>query len=92
MKGNAGLRSTPSYLGFVLVKGHPVRRLDLGPAAAINDAALKWRAAIVKQQVSPAASTLRRLVWEPVSRQIPAETDTVIIAPDGLLTAIPWAA
>ena len=91
-KGNAGLRSTPSYAGFVLTKGRPVERLDLGPAAAINDAVQEWRAAIVKGRTSPAALTLRRLVWEPVARHLPAQTSTVIIVPDGLLTAVPWAA
>jgi CHAT domain-containing protein/tetratricopeptide (TPR) repeat protein len=91
-KGNAGLRFTPSYAGFVLAKGRPVERLDLGPAAAINDAVKQWRAAIVEGRTSPAAHTLRRLVWEPIARRLPAETNTVVIAPDGLLTAIPWAA
>jgi len=92
IKGDAGLRFTPSYVGFVLAKGSPVQRLDLGPAAAINDAVQQWRAAIVNPRTSPAADKLRRLVWEPIARRLPAKTNTVIIVPDGLLTAVPWAA
>ncbi len=92
IKGFNGLKYTPSYAGFVLAKGKPVQRLDLGPAAAINQAVQEWRAAIVKRHTSPAAATLRRLVWEPLARHFPPETNSVIIVPDGLLTAVPWAA
>ena len=91
-KGNAGLHFIRSYAAFVLAKGRPVERLDLGPTTAINDAVKEWRAAIVEGRASPAAHTLGRLVWEPIARRLPAETSTVVIVPDGLLTAIPWAA
>ncbi len=91
-KADAGMRSTPSYMGFVLAKGRPVQRLDLGPATAINEAVQDWRAAIVQRRTSPATATLRHLLWEPIARHLPAETKTVLIVPDGLLTAIPWAA
>ena len=92
IKGNAGLHFTTSYVGFVLARGRPVRRVDLGPAAAIDQAVREWRAAIVKGQPSAAAGTLRRLVWEPMARQFPTSTRTVVIVPDGFLTAISWAA
>ena len=32
----------------------------------------------------------RHLVWEPMARQFPTSTRTVVIVPDGFLTAIPW--
>jgi CHAT domain-containing protein len=35
---------------------------------------------------------LRELVWEPVRKQFPAGTKTVLLAPDGDLTQLPWAA
>ncbi len=92
VKGDAGLRYIISYVGFVLAKGRPIQRLDLGPARPINEAVQQWRAAIVQRRTSPAADTLRHLVWEPMARHLPAKTRTVIIVPDGLLTAIPWAA
>jgi CHAT domain-containing protein len=92
IKGKKGDRRTPSYVGFVLVKGRPVERVDLGSAQPIDDAVAQWRKAIVARQPSPADATLSRLVWEPMAQHFPPETTTVIIAPDGALTAIPWAA
>ena len=92
VKGRNGERRTPSYVGFVLGKGRPVQRVDLGPAQPIDEAVAQWRKAIVALQLSAAAETLRRRVWEPLAQHIPSQTITVIIAPDGLLTAIPWAA
>ena len=92
IKGKKGERRTPSYVGFVLSKGQPVRMVDLGPAQPIDDAVARWRQAIVRGQDSPAAADLRRLVWEPLARHLPTGTTTVILAPDGSLSGIPWAA
>jgi tetratricopeptide (TPR) repeat protein len=92
VKGKKGRRWTPSYVGFVLAKGRPVERIDLGPARPIDEAVAQWRAAIVARRPSPAAESLRRLVWEPLARQFLPGTETVFIAPDGALTALPWAA
>jgi CHAT domain-containing protein len=69
-----------------------VQLVDLGPAQPIEDAVAQWRKEIVARQPSAAAETLRRRVWEPLAQHIPAQTTTVIISPDGGLTAIPWAA
>ena len=87
-----GERRTPSYVGFVLSTGRPVQRVDLGPAQPIDEAVAQWRTSIVARQRNAAAETLRRRVWEPLAQHIPSQTTTVIIAPDGSLTAIPWAA
>ena len=92
VKGKNGERRTPSYVGFVLARGRPVQRVDLGPAQPIDEAVAEWRKAIVARQPDAAAETLRRRVWEPLAQHIPSQTTTVIIAPDGSLTAIPWAA
>src|SRR5262249_28904070 len=45
VKGEKGERRTPSYVGFVLVKGRPVRRVDLGPVGPIDEAVQTWRQA-----------------------------------------------
>jgi CHAT domain-containing protein/tetratricopeptide (TPR) repeat protein len=90
--GAKGPRRTPGYVGFVLSKGRPVRMVDLGPARPIDDAVAQWRQAIIRGQDSPAASDLRRLVWEPLARHLPEGTTVVYLAPDGPLSSIPWAA
>ena len=94
VKGKNGERRTPSYVGFVLARGRPVRCVDLGPAQPIDEAVAQWRQAIVARQpgAGVAAEALRRRVWEPLARHLPPKTTTVIIAPDGSLTAVPWAA
>jgi CHAT domain-containing protein len=92
LRGNKGWRLTPSYVGFVLAKGQPVRQVDLGPVQPIDQAVRAWRAAIVHRQASPAAEVVRRTVWEPLARHFPPGTMTVLMAPDGLLTAVPWGA
>ncbi len=92
IKGEKGWRATPSYIGFVLAKRRPVRAVDLGPAAPIDEAVETWREAIKGRRASPAAAVLRRLVWEPFARRFAPETTTVVLALDGWLTAVPWAA
>jgi CHAT domain-containing protein/tetratricopeptide (TPR) repeat protein len=92
IRGEKGRRLTPSYVGFVLAKGQPVLQVDLGPAGPIDEAVRAWREAIVHRQASPAAEVVRRTVWEPLARHFSPGTTTVLIAPDGPLTAVPWAA
>ncbi|MFI5455305.1 MAG: tetratricopeptide repeat protein [Isosphaerales bacterium] len=92
IKGKRGERRTPSYIGFVLAKGRPIRAVDLGPAAPIDEAVATWREAIKGRKASPAAEIIRRLVWEPLARHFAPETTTVVFALDGHLTAVPWAA
>jgi tetratricopeptide (TPR) repeat protein len=90
--GKKGERRTPSYVAFVLRRGQPVRRVDLGAAAPIETAVADWRRAIGDQQASPAAEELARRLWEPLSKHIPAATTTVLLAPDAALSGLPWAA
>jgi CHAT domain-containing protein/tetratricopeptide (TPR) repeat protein len=92
IKGKKGDRRTPSYVGFVLAKSEPVRQVDLGLVAPIDETVRAWRHAIERGQASPAAEVLRHRVWEPLAKHLPPGTTTVVIAPDWLLTAIPWGA
>ncbi len=92
IRGEKGRRATPSYMGFVLIQGQSVRTVDLGPAQPIDEAVRAWRAAIVQRQACQAAEVLRRTVWEPLARLFPPGATTVLIAPDGPLTAVPWGA
>jgi CHAT domain-containing protein/tetratricopeptide (TPR) repeat protein len=90
--GHAAEQRTACYAAFVLRRGRPVRRVELGPAADIDQALAAWRADIQDEKTSPAAQKLRRLVWEPLSRHVPADTRTLFVAPDNALARLPWAA
>jgi CHAT domain-containing protein/Tfp pilus assembly protein PilF len=92
IKRENGRRLTPSSIGFVLAKGRPVRAVDLGPTGRIDQAVETWREAIKARQASPAAAILRHLVWDRLAREFPPATTTVVLALDGRLTAVPWAA
>lgn len=90
--GTAGDSRTPSYLAFILVPGKAVQRVDLGPAEPIDAAVTAWRGAIEDRRTSSTALELRRLVWEPIAKLLPAETKTIYLAPDAQLSRLPWAA
>jgi CHAT domain-containing protein len=90
--GKKGERLRPSYVAFVLSRAQPVQRVELGLADPIDRAITEWRREIEDQKTGPAAATLRRLVWDPLAKHIPEDTDTVYLAPDGALSRLPWAA
>ncbi|HEV3078141.1 MAG TPA: hypothetical protein VGY66_00115, partial [Gemmataceae bacterium] len=54
------------YVAFVLRPGRPVTRVELEAAAPIDTALAAWRKDIIDRKISPAAETLRRLMWEPL--------------------------
>jgi CHAT domain-containing protein/Tfp pilus assembly protein PilF len=98
--GARGERWTPSYVAFVVSRDGPLRRVELGLAEPIDRAVTAWRAALMANPKSEIRSpkserpemALRRLVWEPLARHLPAGTQTIYVAPDGALTQLPWAA
>jgi CHAT domain-containing protein len=96
--GAKGETRTPRYLAFVLRKGQPVQRVELGEAAPIDRALREWRGEIFGQRpdrpVAPGGADARlcELVWKPLAWHIPADTATVYLCPDADLTALPWAA
>jgi CHAT domain-containing protein/Tfp pilus assembly protein PilF len=95
--GIKGERRTPCYVGFV-VRRDRVARVELGEAKDIDEAVRLWRQAIQEALPGQAdrglrhALRLRRLVWEPLARHLPAGVKTVYVAPDMALTGLPWAA
>ena len=83
---------TQQYVAFALVPGQPVIRVELGPAAKIDAAVNGWRGAITATQSTSVGEEVRRLLWEPVDKQLPADTRAVHLRADGALTSVPWAA
>jgi hypothetical protein len=92
MPGWKGVQRAYQYVAFLLTPGQGARRVELGPAEAIEQALAEWRQAIVRGEDSPAAAAVRRLVWEPIRMLLPEGTDTVYLSPDGDLARLPWAA
>jgi CHAT domain-containing protein len=90
--GLKGERRTPRYAAFVLVKGQPVQRLELGDAQVIDEAVAAWRQALLDGKTPSPADAPRRLIWEPLARALPANTETVYLCPDAELAQLPWAA
>jgi CHAT domain-containing protein/Tfp pilus assembly protein PilF len=90
--GKKGEKWTVSYMAFVLRPDQAPVRVELGEAGPIDAAVAAWRYDLARRPASPAADTLRRLVWDHLAPHLPADTRTVVLAPDGALTQLPWAA
>ena len=82
-------------VAFVTRCDRPIRRVDLGPQAPIADAVERWRTDLAAkrppQGKEDPAVRLRHLVWEPLENEIEG-VDIILIAPDGALSQMPWAA
>jgi CHAT domain-containing protein len=85
-------RCTPCYAAFLLRRGQLVQRVELLQAAAIDQAVAAWRAAIQEKEASAAAQKLRGLLWTPLAKHVAQDCKTLLVAPDGVLTQVPWAA
>src|SRR5262249_55807506 len=80
---------------FVVRPDRPLVQVLLGPVQPVADALDRWRTAV--QRKSPvtkpdgAGAELRRLVWQPLEKELQG-AQTVLVAPDGVLTRLPFAA
>jgi CHAT domain-containing protein/tetratricopeptide (TPR) repeat protein len=90
--GKKGEKQTPSYAAFVLRRGAPIRRVELGPAGPIDQTLAAWRSDIRDEKAGPAAQALRALLWQPLAKHVPSGTRAVLLAPDAALTRLPWPA
>jgi CHAT domain-containing protein/Tfp pilus assembly protein PilF len=90
--GREGYRRTECYVAFILAKDQPVKRVEMNQAKPIDDALESWRTDIQAKKTSSAPEKLHRLVWEPLARHIPSGAQTILVAPDGAISRLPWAA
>jgi len=91
--GVKGRQPTPHYVAFVMCRGKPAARVELGEAAPIDKAWAAWHEVLTKGRSDrDAAGAVARLVWQPLRDKLPAPTRTVWLAPDGPLTGVPWPA
>jgi CHAT domain-containing protein len=80
---------------FVLRPDVALIRLELGPSVPIAVAVEQWRSTWGKGEApegkTDPASTLRRLVWQPLEPHL-KDVRTVLVSPDGALLRFPFAA
>ena len=85
-----GPRVAERFVAFIVLPGRQAEFVDLGDASEIEELATAWRQDLLERRAAGAGDQLRRLVWDPVADILPDGTETVYIAPDGVLATIPW--
>lgn len=93
----AGRRASVQYVAFVLTRGRPPARIDLGLADLIDPAVTRWLDQIIATPADPvrereAARRVADRVWQPVRAALPADTTTLYVGPDGAFGRLPFAA
>jgi CHAT domain-containing protein len=81
------------YFAFILAAASdvPPQLLDLGEAAAIDQAIQDWRAGVASNSELIDGSVLRELLWAPLAEYV-GEAKTILVAPDGELNRLPFEA
>lgn len=86
------LRFEAHYVAFVVRRGRSLARVDLGPAEPIDQAVMAMVHAIENDgDFTESAGRLSRTVWRPLEARL-GGADWVLVAPDGALSFLPWAA
>jgi CHAT domain-containing protein len=78
---------------WLIRRGRPLVRLDLGPVEPIEEVITAWRQKLVRpeQDSTKQAQALHKLIWQPLVKYL-AGVKTVLISPDGALARVPFAA
>ena len=86
----------PSYLAFVLDgESCQPKRVELGPAHAIEEAISEWRETLnyqhaLTRRIDQRGRKLSALIWEPLLPWIGA-SESLLIVPDGPIASLPFA-
>jgi CHAT domain-containing protein/tetratricopeptide (TPR) repeat protein len=89
-KGKREGKAQMHLLAFVVRRGQPIRRLDLGAVQPIRRAVASWRSASGAGK-EDAGKELRRLLWLPLAKHLKG-VKTVLLSPDGSSARLPWGA
>jgi CHAT domain-containing protein/tetratricopeptide (TPR) repeat protein len=84
----------PCLTAFVIRRGRPIVRVELGATAPISQLVARWRDAVTSERRPSGgdpAVELRRLVWEPLGPHVD-DAELVLVSPDESLGRIPFAA
>ena len=81
----------PRYVAFVVRRGQPPKRVELGSVNRIAEPLTSWRARLQRGgDAEELGRGVARLVWEPLARTWGIRT--VLVSPDGDLCFLPWGA
>jgi len=80
------------YVAFVLSRGQPVRRVELGAAQPLDDAIDEWLGDVSVRKAGEAVGRVSQQLWPRLTKALPPGTHTLYLAPDGNLSRLPWAA
>jgi len=76
-------------VAFVVRRGRPLARVELGPVEPLGNAIEAWRRTCGREGVgADAGRQLRRLLWAPLEKHVEG-APTLLISPDGDLTRFP---
>jgi CHAT domain-containing protein len=80
-------------VAFMLARDKEVARVDLGAVQPIAEAVVAWRKPMLTLSAvdDKTAQQLRTLLWDKLRPKLEG-IDTLLVAPDGVLCALPWAA
>jgi len=82
------------YIAWVIAKSGDVQLVDLGLADDIDQQINQIRGQLTDpnaaDQLTEKLRQLTTLVWQPLAEKLPAETDDLILSPDGTLWLMPW--
>ena len=93
-EGKGNLQWERRLLAFVLRGDGKLACVSLQAAGPVAEAVASWQQALAKgdfESMETAAAELHQRLWKPLQPHL-GEAKTVLIAPDGVLTAFPFAA
>jgi CHAT domain-containing protein/tetratricopeptide (TPR) repeat protein len=91
-KKGAGDRAEGHYVAFVVRRGFPPVRVELGRSDTIDREIQAWLGLIDRGgDLEPTGRQLARAVWEPLA-PFAQDATTILVSPDGALNFLPWGA
>lgn len=96
-RGDQSAKAQWRIVAVVARPDRPLELRDLGSAQAIARACTNWRKELTSEEAgapsgrSPAASELRRLIWQPLEPLLEGSR-AVLVSPDGVLASVPLGA
>ncbi len=91
-QGQYDMKRSREYAVFLLVKSEPIRRIDISGAEAVDGLVRAWHREILARVIGQAGEKLAQKIWKPIAAFLTEDITTLIVAADGGLSRVPWAA